>query len=143
MSSVPRSRSTFLPSAVPPRYSRKELTPVALNLSSANSEYDLGGKPDLALFQWSARCSKAAPRVGVGGGDDGVAATVSCRARPGSDNEDMAEKEAIRRWALTWREFGPELERIRLREVRDQDNLLSLRLLARAFNHATSTQPPG
>jgi len=55
----------------------------------------------------------------------------------------MAEKEAIRRWALTWREFGPELERIRLREVRDQDNLLSLRLLARAFNHATSTQPPG
>jgi hypothetical protein len=27
--------------------------------------------------------------------------------------------------------------------VRDQDNLLSLQLLARAFNHATATQPAG
>jgi hypothetical protein len=49
----------------------------------------------------------------------------------------------MRRWAQTWKEAGPELEKIRLREVRDEDNLLSLRLLARAFNHATSTQPPG
>ena len=55
----------------------------------------------------------------------------------------MTEKEAIQRWARTWKQAGPELERIRLREVRDEDNLLSLRLLARAFNHATSTQPPG
>ena len=55
----------------------------------------------------------------------------------------MTEKDAIRRWAQTWKEFGPELERIRLREVRDEDNLLSLRLLARAFNHAIRTQPPG
>ena len=47
-----------------------------------------------------------------------------------------------RRWAQTWKEYGPELERIRLREVRVEDNLLSLRMLARAFNHATSTQPP-
>jgi hypothetical protein len=54
----------------------------------------------------------------------------------------MTEKDAIRRWAQTWKEFGPELERIRLLEVRSQDNLLSLKLLARAFNHATSTQPP-
>jgi len=54
----------------------------------------------------------------------------------------MTEKETIRRWAQTWKEFGPELEKIRLREVRDEDNLLSLSLLARAFNHATSTQPP-
>ena len=48
----------------------------------------------------------------------------------------------LRRWAQTWKEAGPELEKIRLREVRGEDNLLSLRLLARAFNHATSAQPP-
>ncbi len=55
----------------------------------------------------------------------------------------MTEKDAIRQWAQTWKEFGPELEKMRLREVRDERNLLSLRILARAFNHATSTQPPG
>ena len=55
----------------------------------------------------------------------------------------MTEAETIRRWARTWKEVGPELEQIRLREVRDEDNLLSLKLLARAFNHATRTQPPG
>jgi hypothetical protein len=55
----------------------------------------------------------------------------------------MTGKETLRRWAQTWKETGPELERIRLRAVREEDNLLSLRLLARAFNHATSTQPPG
>jgi hypothetical protein len=54
----------------------------------------------------------------------------------------MTEKEMVRQWAQTWKEFGPELEKIRLREVREEDNLLSLKLLARAFNHATSTQPP-
>jgi hypothetical protein len=52
------------------------------------------------------------------------------------------EKADVRRWVETWKEYGPELERIRLREVRDEDNLLSLQLLARAFNHATRTQPP-
>ena len=59
-----------------------------------------------------------------------------------SDNGDMTEREMIRRWAQTWKEAGPELEQIRLREVRDEDNLRSLKLLARAFNQATSTQPP-
>ena len=58
------------------------------------------------------------------------------------DNVNMTEKAMIRQWAQTWKEVGPELEQIRLREVRDEDNLLSLQLLARAFNHATSTQPP-
>ena len=53
----------------------------------------------------------------------------------------MSEKETIRRWAQTWKEFGPEFEKIRLREMRDEDNLLSLRLLARAFNQATRAQP--
>lgn len=52
------------------------------------------------------------------------------------------EQADVRRWVLTWQEYGPELERIRLREVRDEDNLTSLQLLARAFNHATRTQPP-
>jgi hypothetical protein len=55
----------------------------------------------------------------------------------------MTKKEMIRRWARTWKEVGPELERIRLREARDEDNLLSLKLVARAFHHATGTQPPG
>ena len=54
----------------------------------------------------------------------------------------MTEKAAIRQWAQTWKDAGPELEKIRLREMRDEDNRLSLQLLARAFNHATSTQPP-
>jgi len=40
------------------------------------------------------------------------------------------------RWVQTWKEYGPELEKIRLREVREEDNLLSLRLLAPAFDHA-------
>jgi hypothetical protein len=54
----------------------------------------------------------------------------------------MTEQDAIRGWVRTWVEFGPELETIRLREARDQDNRLSLQLLAGAFNHATRTQPP-
>ena len=54
----------------------------------------------------------------------------------------MTEREMVRRWAQTWKQAGPELEKIRLREVRDEDNLLSLRILARAFNHATSAEPP-
>lgn len=49
----------------------------------------------------------------------------------------------IRQWAQTWKEIGPELEKIRLREARAEDTLLSLNLLARVFNHATRTQPPG
>lgn len=48
----------------------------------------------------------------------------------------------IRKWVDAWKEAGPELERIRLREVREEDTLESLRLLARAFNHATSSCPP-
>ena len=54
----------------------------------------------------------------------------------------MSVDEDTRRWAQTWKLVGPELELIRLREVRDEDNLLSLKLLARAFNHATRTSVP-
>lgn len=53
----------------------------------------------------------------------------------------MTEDEQVQRWVQAWKEFGPELDKIRLREVRDADNLLSLKLLARAFNQATKTQP--
>ena len=54
----------------------------------------------------------------------------------------MTDQEAVRRWAETWKKCGPELEKIRLREVRAEDSSLSLRLLATAFNHATRTVPP-
>jgi hypothetical protein len=60
-----------------------------------------------------------------------------------SDNEGMTEKEMIRRGVQTWKSAGPELEKMRLREARDEDNALSLKLLARAFNYATRSQPPG
>ena len=56
--------------------------------------------------------------------------------------ERMTEEDMVRRWAQTWKVYGPELEKIRLRQVRDADNLLSLQLLSRAFNQATSAHPP-
>jgi hypothetical protein len=55
----------------------------------------------------------------------------------------MTEREMIRRWVRAWKDAAPELERIRLRQVRDEDQPLALSQLARAFNHATRTQPPG
>ncbi|MBI2685337.1 MAG: hypothetical protein HYX27_03400 [Acidobacteria bacterium] len=54
----------------------------------------------------------------------------------------MDEKELIRRWAQTWKEAGPELEKIRLREARDEDTLLSLQLLAPAFELALAMHGP-
>jgi hypothetical protein len=54
----------------------------------------------------------------------------------------MNDQDAVRKWVQTWKDAGPELEVIRLREARDQDNLLTLRLLTKAFNHATRTQAP-
>jgi hypothetical protein len=59
-----------------------------------------------------------------------------------SDNREMTDEEMIRRWALTWKAAGPELERIRLLEVREEDNLLSLKLLAPAFELAVRSEPP-
>lgn len=53
------------------------------------------------------------------------------------------ERELVRRWAQTWKTVGPELERIRLQEVREEDNLLSLKLLAPAFEQALRSQEPG
>ena len=54
----------------------------------------------------------------------------------------MTEKEMMLKWVKTWKEAGPELEKIRLQEVRDADNLLSLQLLAPAFELATRTERP-
>ena len=47
----------------------------------------------------------------------------------------------IRRWVATWKEAGPELERIHCREVREADNLEVLAVLEGAFNHALRTLP--
>lgn len=54
----------------------------------------------------------------------------------------MTEQEMMRAWVQAWKDAGPELEKIRLREVRDADNLLVLQQLAPMFNHATSSMPP-
>ena len=48
----------------------------------------------------------------------------------------------MRRWVETWKEAGPELEAIRLREVREADNLKVLAMLEGAFNQALRTMPP-
>lgn len=55
----------------------------------------------------------------------------------------MTEKEMLRRWVDAWAEAGPELERIRLREVREEDTFLSLQILAPAFEQALRDNPPG
>lgn len=55
------------------------------------------------------------------------------------DNARVTDKETLARWVKTWQEYGPELEQIRLREVREEDNRLSLQLLAPAFEHARLT----
>ena len=54
----------------------------------------------------------------------------------------MDEREAMRRWVETWKLAGPELEAIRLREVRELDTLETLACLEGAFNHATRNTPP-
>ena len=53
----------------------------------------------------------------------------------------MDEREMIRRWVETWKEAGPELERIHRREVQEADNLEVLAALESAFNHAIRTLP--
>ena len=55
------------------------------------------------------------------------------------DNTSVTEKEMTARWVKTWQDYGPELEQIQLREVREEDNRLSLQLLAPAFEHARLT----
>jgi len=52
----------------------------------------------------------------------------------------MTEKEKARQWVQTWQEYEPALEKIRLREVRAADNVLSLRLLARSIKRTVKTR---
>jgi len=54
----------------------------------------------------------------------------------------MDQDETIGRWVRTWKDAGPELEAIRLREIRETDNLKVLAMLEGAFNHALRTMPP-
>jgi hypothetical protein len=54
----------------------------------------------------------------------------------------MDDREAMRRWVETWKEAGPALEAIRLREIRDADNLQVLAALECAFNQALAALPP-
>ncbi|MGD0620778.1 MAG: hypothetical protein ABSB67_24385 [Bryobacteraceae bacterium] len=54
----------------------------------------------------------------------------------------MDEREKIRLWVKTWEKAGPELEAIRIREMREADNLKVLEMLEGAFNHAARTLPP-
>jgi hypothetical protein len=54
----------------------------------------------------------------------------------------MDDREAMQRWAETWKHAGPELEAIRRKEIREADNLLVLSVLEGAFNHALRTLPP-
>jgi hypothetical protein len=53
-----------------------------------------------------------------------------------ADNEDMDEREMMRRWVETWKQAGPELEAIRREEIRNLDPLKVLPLLEDAFNQA-------
>ncbi|MGA2184990.1 MAG: hypothetical protein ABSH47_18380 [Bryobacteraceae bacterium] len=55
---------------------------------------------------------------------------------------NMEEREMMQRWVQAWKEAGPELEAIRVREVREADNLKVLAMLEGAFNHALRTMPP-
>jgi hypothetical protein len=58
------------------------------------------------------------------------------------DNRIMDEHDAVRRWVDTWKEAGPELERIRRQEIQEADNRRVLATLEGAFNHAVRTMPP-
>lgn len=54
----------------------------------------------------------------------------------------MDEREKIRLWVKIWEKAGPEIEAIRIREIREADNLKVLEMLEGAFNHAARTLPP-
>ncbi|HEY1336642.1 MAG TPA: hypothetical protein VGF59_03990, partial [Bryobacteraceae bacterium] len=54
----------------------------------------------------------------------------------------MTDREAMALWVKTWKEAGPLLEEIRLREVRDADNAADLAALASAFNQGLRDAPP-
>jgi hypothetical protein len=53
----------------------------------------------------------------------------------------MDERDEMRRWVETWKEAGPELDRVRRREIQEADTLLILASLVSAFNHAIRSLP--
>ena len=53
----------------------------------------------------------------------------------------MNEREMIAKWARHWEEAGPELDALRMEEIRDADNLQVLALLEPAFNQALRSRP--
>jgi len=53
----------------------------------------------------------------------------------------MDEQEQIRRWVAIWKQAGPELEAIRLREIQEADNLKVLESLESSFNYAVRLPP--
>lgn len=63
------------------------------------------------------------------------------KSNPNAYNEVMADPDVLR-WVNTWKQAGPELEAIRLEELRSTDTAQSLRMLASLFNQATRTHPP-
>ena len=52
------------------------------------------------------------------------------------------EREQIRQWAETWQKAGPELERIRRKEIRETDTMQSVQILAGGFQSASFMHPP-
>ncbi len=58
------------------------------------------------------------------------------------DNDNMDEREMMRRWVHAWKEAGPELETIRREEIRRLDTLSVLAGLEGAFNQALRQMPP-
>jgi hypothetical protein len=54
----------------------------------------------------------------------------------------MDDRDKIRRWVQIWQQAGPEIEAIRVREIREADNLKVIASLESAFNHATRSMPP-
>jgi len=54
----------------------------------------------------------------------------------------MDEREALRRWVENWKQLGPILEEIHLKEVEKLDTLETLAALEGAFNYALRALPP-
>ncbi len=54
----------------------------------------------------------------------------------------MDDRDNIRHWVQVWQQAAPELEAIRVREIREADNLKVIASLESAFNHATRSMPP-
>ncbi|MFM8468503.1 MAG: hypothetical protein ACKODH_00795 [Limisphaerales bacterium] len=52
-----------------------------------------------------------------------------------------AEQTNARRWVQTWKDAGPELERIRAEEIRATDTVRAMEQLDELFTHGALTLP--